>query len=106
MENSRINEKGPSMNNINGVNGFSGPRAVAPAGAGKTPPATAAQAPPEREDQVEISPVAQFLSKAAALPEIRLEKVEQVRRALAEGRYDVEGKLSQALDQLLEEYAG
>ena len=77
---------------------------VPPAGGGGTSPP---QPPPptgDESDQVEISPIGRYLQQIAMLPEIRAEKVEEVRQALAEGVYDVEGKLPYALDRFLEEY--
>ena len=56
------------------------------------------------QDQVQISQMALFLSKIATMPEIRAEKVESIRQALADGTYDLEGNLSKGLDMLLEEY--
>ena len=50
--------------------------------------------------------MARFLSRISALPEIRTEKVDAVRQALENGSYDVEGRLSEALDQFLEENLG
>ena len=93
------------MNNINGINGYGGPSAIRPPYPEGTPPGRSSAAPAaEQSDQVEISPIAHWLQKIALLPEIRRDKVEAVRQALAEGTYDVEGKLSIALDRLLEEY--
>lgn len=56
-------------------------------------------------DAVEISDRALILSKISQLPDIRQEKVEQLRKQLANGSYDVEGKLSVAIDKLFEEEA-
>ena len=58
------------------------------------------------EDQVEISERARFLSKIAAMPDIRQEKVDMIRQQLAEGSYDIDGKLSTALDKLFAEETG
>lgn len=92
------------MNNINGINGYGGPNAIGPSGRqGPNPGKPAAQAV-KGGDQVEISPVAHYLQKIAMLPEIRLEKVNPIKHALAEGTYDIEGKLPRALDMLLDEY--
>jgi len=57
----------------------------------------------ENEDKVQISNMALYMSKIASLPEIRSEKVEAIKGALAEGSYDVDGKLPAAFAKLLEE---
>jgi len=57
------------------------------------------------EDQVEISEVAQLLSKLAELPEVRTDKVEQVRAAIARGDYETPDKIEVVVDRILEEFA-
>ena len=92
------------MNNIDRINGYGqlpmvgqspgqGAESVKPTGPTET-----------RGDQVEISQNALWLSKISQLPDIRAEKVEQIRQGLADGSYDIDGKLSEALDRLLEEH--
>ena len=58
------------------------------------------------DDQVEISDKARMLSRIADMPEIRQEKVDQIRKQLADGTYDINGKLPQALDRLIDEELG
>lgn len=93
------------MNNINGINGYHGPPAVGSSSA--TGAGSQAEVPltgiGPREDQVEISQIAHFLDRVSSLPDVRTEKVEAVRQALENGSYDVDGRLSEALDQFLEE---
>ena len=92
------------MNNIQGVNGYGGPRPVrshAEPGTGAIRPSGP---PSSGKDKVEISQVARYLSELASMPEIRAEKVEQVSQALANGTYDLNGKFPIALDRLLDEY--
>ena len=92
------------MNNIQGINSCGGPNGIVPSnppGAKPEPPPSASKS---ETDQVEISSVARYLQKIAMLPEIRAEKVEEVRQALSAGVYDVESKLPEALDKFLEEY--
>ena len=57
-------------------------------------------------DQVEISPLGQMLDGIGRLPEIRHERVEEIRRQLAEGTYETPDKLDKALDNLLNELSG
>ena len=92
------------MNDIQGINGSGGLHIIKPQMAphNAQPPLTPSLH--VDSDRVEISDVARFLNKVAALPEIRSEKVDQIRQALAENRYDVEGRLSESLDRLVDEY--
>jgi negative regulator of flagellin synthesis FlgM len=57
-------------------------------------------------DQVEISPLGQMLDGISRLPEIRHERVEEVRRQIASGVYETPAKLEVALDRLLDEFHG
>lgn len=61
------------------------------------------QASVGESDTVEISTIAQMLAKIRDLPEIRQEKVVELRRAIFEGRYDVDSKLDKAAEALLED---
>ena len=59
------------------------------------------------EDKVQISPEAKFLSEVNQMldkiPEVRQEKIDQVRRLIAEGKYETPEKLDVAVDRLLGE---
>ena len=57
-------------------------------------------------DHVEISPLGQMLDGISQLPEIRHERVEEVRRQIAAGSYETPEKLELALDRLLDEFRG
>ncbi|MBN1846332.1 MAG: flagellar biosynthesis anti-sigma factor FlgM [Sedimentisphaerales bacterium] len=92
------------MNNIYGVNGFGAPPPLRSQNSMTSGPAQSRPSIAKgNTDPVEISDYAYFLNKIASLPEIRSEKVEQVRQAIAQGQYDTPEKLSIALDRLLEE---
>ncbi len=65
----------------------------------------AAQAGAPR-DQVEISPLGQMLDGISRLPEIRHERVEEIRRQIVSGTYETPEKLELALDRLLDEMQG
>lgn len=60
----------------------------------------------DSQDQVEISERARFLSMIAEMPDIRQDKVDKIKQQLAEGTYDINGKMSQAMDNMLAEEAG
>lgn len=57
-------------------------------------------------DQVDISPLGQMLDGIGRLPEIRHEKVEEIRRQISSGSYETADKLETALDRLLDELSG
>jgi negative regulator of flagellin synthesis FlgM len=57
-------------------------------------------------DQVEISPLGQMLDGIGQLPEIRHEKVDEIRRQIAAGSYETSEKLEVALDRMLDELMG
>ncbi len=92
------------MNNIYGINGYGGPQPIRPQRSTGTGTPQDATAPAKKTDQVEISQIAQYLQKIATMPDIRAEKVENVKKALTEGTYDLGGKLSVAIDRFLQEY--
>jgi negative regulator of flagellin synthesis FlgM len=54
-------------------------------------------------DHVEISPLGRMLEGIDRLPEIRHEKVEEIRRQIASGVYETPEKLELALDRLFDE---
>ena len=54
-------------------------------------------------ENVNSTPIGQVLKKIASLPEIRREKVLNLRREITEGRYDLAERLDVALDRVLED---
>jgi negative regulator of flagellin synthesis FlgM len=54
-------------------------------------------------DQLEISPLAQLLNGIGEIPDIRYEKINEIRAQLAAGTYDTPEKLEVALDRLLDD---
>jgi hypothetical protein len=53
-------------------------------------------------ENITTTPIGQVLRKIASLPEVRQEKVLDVRRQLTEGKYDLNERLDVALDRFLE----
>ncbi|HCO97067.1 MAG TPA: hypothetical protein DIU00_24525 [Phycisphaerales bacterium] len=53
-------------------------------------------------NNINTTPIGQVLRKIASLPEVRREKVLDVRRQLTEGKYDLNQRLDVALDKVLE----
>ena len=54
-------------------------------------------------ENINTTPIGQVLKKIAALPEVRKEKVMDVRQKLTSGKYDLSDKLDAALDRVLED---
>ncbi len=63
-----------------------------------TPPQAASPAP---ADKVEISEAAQLISEALALPQVRSERVDEVRKLIESGRFDNDERLEAAVDKFL-----
>ncbi len=57
------------------------------------------------EDEVQISDAAQMVEQAKELPEIRWERVNQLRAQIAAGTYETDDKLQIAIGRLLDEIA-
>ena len=53
-------------------------------------------------ENIHTTPIGQLLKKIASLPEVRQEKVLNVRQQLTEGRYDLNERLDLAIDRVLE----
>ncbi len=88
---------------IGRAEGVGGPGRIegAPRAARTTPPAHAPGAAPA--DRVDISPSAHLVSEALSLPPVRADRVEEVRRLLAAGRFETDARLEGALDRFLAE---
>ncbi len=65
------------------------------------------QAPQNRSapgvDQLDISPEADLLSQVHNLPEVRQDRVNELRAQIASGTYETDAKLDAALSRLLDE---
>ena len=73
-------------------------------------PHNARQAQPSRtpsvsntSDQLEISDAARLASQMSEIPEMRMDRVAQIKAAIADGSYETDAKLNVALDRLLDE---
>jgi negative regulator of flagellin synthesis FlgM len=58
---------------------------------------------PSQQDSVEISDTARYLSEIKKLPDIRQDKVNSVRTAIANGTYETPQKLDATVNALLNE---
>lgn len=55
------------------------------------------------QDEVQISSQGEILAKMSEIPDIRHDKVQALRTAIANGTYDTDARLGKALDRLLDE---
>ena len=88
---------GPSQ--IHGAQPISGPHATRAAQGASTPPA------PSVGDRLDISEAGQIAGRLADVPDIRAERVQELRIAIQSGSYETADKLSTAIDRLLDEIA-
>ncbi len=58
---------------------------------------------PASPDQVQLSDKAAMISKALALPEVRADRVAEVRQQIESGRFDTDARLEGALARFLAE---
>ena len=88
---------GPSQ--LHGAQSINAPHANR-AAANPPRPATAASG-----DKLEISEAARLALSTTDAPDIRQDRVNQIRQAIADGTYETEERLSAALDGFLDEIA-
>lgn len=83
---------------INGPARVHGAQSIqAPHRAAATKPATAAP------DQLDLSAEADLVGRVHELPDVRADRVAQIRAEIASGAYETEDRLDAALDRLLDE---
>jgi negative regulator of flagellin synthesis FlgM len=99
-------KKGDARMEIYGAGGAQGPQPIYPrlAAFGVDAGQTVNAGTPR--DHVEISPLGQMLDGISRLPEIRQEKVEEIRQQIAAGTYETPEKIQLALDRLMDELSG
>ena len=94
------------------INGINGAQSVNPTNQVESAKATQAASITNPTDQVEISAEAELSSQTVDmvnqlqiqdLPEIRTERVAQIREAIESGTYETQEKLDIAIDRLLDE---
>jgi anti-sigma28 factor (negative regulator of flagellin synthesis) len=90
------------MTQINRVYGNNGLNMVRPDP--RTDGTGAAPAGSKPQDQVEISEAGQMLSRMQQ-SEIRMDKVEMVRKAIAQGNYETPDKIEVVVDRILQEFS-
>ncbi len=80
-----------------------GPQAIRAPHIAPPPEATRVDRATGGSDEVVISSAARLLDAVHNLPEIRQDRVREIREAIAEGTYETDEKLQIALERLLEE---
>ncbi|MGA2796476.1 MAG: flagellar biosynthesis anti-sigma factor FlgM [Thermoguttaceae bacterium] len=89
---------------IYGPNQLHGPQSI---GAPHNVRNTQAPAKPEStstiHDSVEISDAARLVAEARDIPDIRQDRVNEIRQQIASGTYETEAKLNAAVERLLDE---
>jgi negative regulator of flagellin synthesis FlgM len=88
---------GPSQ--IHGSQGINAPHSTRAAGPTSSPPASSVG------DRLDISEAGQIADRLADVPDIRAERVQELRSAILNGTYETEDKLNTAIDRLLDEIA-
>ncbi len=73
----------------------------------RTAPSAAANTPAsiDTTDELQLSPAAEMAGKLNDLPDIRWDRVNTIKAAIANGTYMTDDKLNGALDRLLDEIA-
>jgi hypothetical protein len=87
------------VHSIRGVPSLSHP---SPNGVNRLAPAESAP-PAHSGDRVELSDVARLLARMREMPEVRQDRIDQVRSALERGGYDSDARLDLAVERLIEE---
>jgi negative regulator of flagellin synthesis FlgM len=81
---------------VHGPQSINAPHAPRSGQAPSAPPASSA-------DRVDISQAAQLASQLADVPDVRQERIDAIRQAIADGTYETPARLDQALERLLDE---
>ena len=89
---------GPSQ--LHGAQSLQGPRRVQQT---QTPQASE---PMHGADQVDISAEADMVSRVHELPDVRTDRVAEIRQQIAAGTYDTDAKMDVAVGRLLDELSG
>lgn len=80
-----------------------GPHSINPAHLQGTRETSEAQRAVLPQDEVQISEMGKMLEALSEVPDIREDRVAQIRQQIAAGEYETEQKLNLAVDRLLDE---
>ncbi|MCA8961518.1 MAG: flagellar biosynthesis anti-sigma factor FlgM [Planctomycetes bacterium] len=86
-----------------GVDGARPVQPIRPSSQAERAYRAAESTPARKTDQVEISTEAKLLNKISELPDIRADKVAELKRLIAEGAYDTEERVRGAVDRMIDE---
>jgi negative regulator of flagellin synthesis FlgM len=90
--------------NIQGVSQLHGAQGInAPHFNRTSAPSTPGASPVNTTDELQLSPAAQMASKLSEIPDIRWDRVNSIKTAIAQGTYMTDDKMNVALDRLLDE---
>jgi flagellar biosynthesis anti-sigma factor FlgM len=85
---------------LTGIAGTSPIRSVGAADTAREPQRLAK--PPAQADQVEISSAGMMLDQLSQQPDLRAERLNQIKAAIADGTYDTDEKLEAALSRMFD----
>lgn len=89
---------------VHGPGGVGGPGRIEFQRIQPQPPADSVHSVPGGiGDRVEISEVARLLDKLASVPEIRMDRVEELRALIESGKYETPERIAGAVERILEE---
>jgi anti-sigma28 factor (negative regulator of flagellin synthesis) len=92
-----------TMSEISNLHGVAGARTVQPIESRRNVDPSAPDRPDGGYDTVEISFRAEMLARLRELPDVRIEKVVSIKHAIQNGTYDVDGKLNEAVNRMIED---
>ncbi len=92
------------VSGLGSVQGSGPVRAAGPAGAAPANSAVPAAPSPltSPKDELEISAAGQMLDRLSDSPEVRAERIAQIKEAIENGEYDTDEKLEAALSRMFE----
>ena len=82
-----------------------GPQSIGPPHTSRVAKTPAPSQPGQIQDELNISEVGRTVEQVNQLPDIRQDRVNEIRAQIAAGTYETEEKLQIALDRLLDEIA-
>ena len=82
-----------------------GPQPIGPPHTSRVARPSAPSQPEQIQDELEISEVGRTVEQAQQLPEVRQDRIDEIRAQIAAGTYETEEKLQIALERLLDEIA-
>jgi negative regulator of flagellin synthesis FlgM len=88
---------------IYGPSYLHGPQSIGAPHASQMNRATGKSAGMSIQDEVQISSQGDIMASLSDIPDIRHDKVQALRAAIADGSYETDAKLDAALDRLLDE---